>query len=87
MELMVNYYYGLKIFYPTEDGKYLKGCFSDSVDVSNGVLQGNMLALLYFLFMTMTFPIQFSVICIIMFADDAKLYRAIKSKDNCDILQ
>ena len=64
----------------------LRGCFSDWVDIFSGVPQGSVLGPILFLVYVNDLPN--SVLSnLYMFANDSKLYRAIKSKDDCDILQ
>ena len=51
MELMVNCYNGLKIFYPTEDSDMcLRGSFSDWVDILSGVPRGRVLGPILFVY-------------------------------------
>ena len=63
----------------------LRGCFSDWVDIFSRVPQGSMLGPILFLVYINHLPD--SVLNNLYMFADTKLYHAIKSKDDCYILQ
>ena len=85
MELMVNCYNRLKIFYPTKRQQVcVRGCFSDWMDIFSGVPQGSVLGPILFLAYVNDLP-DSVLSTLYTFADNTRLYHAIKSKDGCDI--
>ena len=62
------------------------GEYSEWVDVISGVPQGSVLGPILFLIYVNDIPEMVSC-SIKMFADDTKLFRTVKSIDDCNILQ
>ena len=64
----------------------LRGCLSDWIDITSGVPQGSVLGPVLFIAYVNDLP-DSVLSSLFMFADDTKLYRAITSEFDCDILQ
>ncbi len=59
----------------------------DTAPVSSGVPQGTLLGPLLFLLYINDLPLSISNSCTSLFADDSLLFTAVKTNDDCELLQ